>query len=244
MIRHKNKLAGGAMTQTNSGASRATNFDSEYREAAKELTRFLVRMGNSRSSGWGLGGLFGKAAEKTDEKLFVSDPAGPDIGADHAASAANHHLEGIRIAIDNYLIPDRKGNRRGLQSLVMDINEHRNPLLVYGGPLPKRPDGLFVLANQSNNPPPKSGREALYNDVQTLIKMAQICEQDFEDKRRQGKGYHTEHGYGRISYLQWLNSYVESRKSGKTHAQSLPGALKARIFRKIGKPKQAPKNTP
>ena len=233
------------MAQSKTGANRTAKFDSEYKEAAQELVRFINKLGNSNSSGWGLGGLFGKAAAKSEDNIFTNDPNGPEIGADHAASAANHHLEGIRNAITNYLVPDRKGNRLGLQALVMDITETRNPLLMYGGPLPKRPDGLFVLAAETNNPPPASGREALYNDVKTLIKMATICEQDFEDKRRQGKGYHTEHGYGRISYLEWFDSYIEKRKSGQSHEQSLPIGLKARTFRKIGKaPKQQPKNEP
>lgn len=237
------------MTQPGKGAKRAVSPGQDdpgpdYKNAAEELVRFINRLGGRKSGGWGLGGLFGQRAEKQAENIFTSDPQGPDIGADHAASAANHHLEGIRNAIANYLIPDRKGHRRGLQGLVMDITETRNPLLMYGGPLPRRPDGLFVLAANSNKPPPANGREALYNDVRTLIAMAKICEQDFEDKRRQGRGYHTEFGYGRISYLDAFDSYIRNRQKGQSHDNSLPVRLTARNFRKIGKPANQPDNKP
>lgn len=231
-------------SQASPGAKQPVTFIQQYNEAAEELISFLGGLGKDKSGGGLLGGLFGKAAapqKKSD--LFTLAQDAPEIGPNHAATAANHHLEGIKLAIRNYLVYGRDG-QSGLKSLVMDITDRRNPLLMYGGPLPERPDGLFVMAGQSNTPPAANGREALYNDVQTMIRMAEICEQDFEDKRRSGKGYHTEHGYSRISYLKWLNSYIEKRKNGQSHDQSLPIRLEARNFRKIGEPKKQPKNTP
>jgi len=41
-----------------------------------------------------------------------------------------------------------------------------------------------------------------------------------------------------------VDSYIEKRKNGHGHDQSLPIRLEARNFRKIGEPKKQPKNTP